>query len=237
MEEVKQATSLRKIFIISFFFTVLLFALVATSFSANASTTDPKTETPQLWNLTSANGTFQKVNHSMICYTSLQKMPVTCEGGVITEDMWDGCRHITCAKDNSSMKVLACNKPDFGKPEYFEMYKQQDADALEICIGTTCISTNWYARSPDFPICPNTPSATLKIAPYYPKDREYVFICDVQGFTPNSYDWVFGDGHKLWDLPEDDVYHVYENPGNHTVSCTATDGDIFVSDSLDIEVI
>jgi hypothetical protein len=84
------------------------------------------------------------------CYTSVKDIPATCTGASITSDTWNGCRTIICG----DTKIMACNKPD-GTPTYFEMYKQAGGSAIKICIGSTCISDNGYAKSSNFPICTN----------------------------------------------------------------------------------
>jgi hypothetical protein len=61
------------------------------------------------------------------------------------------------------MQVLAC---DAGS--YFEMFKQSATGAtLELCIGTTCISSTGYAKSSNFPIC-GVAEATTPAIPQAP---------------------------------------------------------------------
>lgn len=84
------------------------------------------------------------------CYNSVQQAPVSCQGGTFTADTFNGCRTLVCSSGNSNMQVLACDKSGF-----FEMYKQsQSGTAInQICLGSTCISNNGYAKSTNFPIC------------------------------------------------------------------------------------
>ncbi len=90
-----------------------------------------------------------------VCYSGMQYIPAKCTGGTITQDVTNGCRTITCTAPGSSLKVQACDKPDQGTKQYFEMYKQSQAGTAvsKICLGTTCISDNGYAKSPNFPVC------------------------------------------------------------------------------------
>lgn len=83
------------------------------------------------------------------CFERLADVPASCAGGTITQDTMNGCRTIICG----GMEVLACEKPDSGQKEYFEMYKLSPDDGIEICLADTCISDAGYARSPDYPIC------------------------------------------------------------------------------------
>lgn len=66
--------------------------------------------------------------------------------------------------------------------------------------------------------------ADLFVKQWYPKGGNYVFVCEAQGFTPTAYDWDFGDGQKLYDVTNRDVFHRYDNGGQYVVSCTASDG-------------
>lgn len=79
-------------------------------------------------------------------------------------------------------------------------------------------------------------SADLFIHRWYPKGPDFVFICNTTGFTPSEYDWYYGDGHKLLGISNQNTYHVYEALGNYTVTCTARDGNISASDTININV-
>jgi hypothetical protein len=88
-------------------------------------------------------------NSAQTCYARVADMPATCAGGAITQDASSGsCRTIVCG----GLKVLACEKPDWSR-QFFEMYKQSDASGVSVCLGGTCISSNGFAKSPNFPIC------------------------------------------------------------------------------------
>jgi len=181
-------------------------------------------------------------NSSEVCYEHVNDIPATCQGGKITEDEWNGCRQIICTSGDDYMAVLACNKPDEGHPQFFEMYKQAESGESieEICLGNTCIRDNGFAKSGQYPICldggPSEESLKLKIAQWYPQENNYVFICEATGFTPTSYDWVFGDGHKLLGMSFDNVYHTYEQPGSYTPQCTAYAEGIEKTATLEITV-
>ena len=69
------------------------------------------------------------------------------------------------------------------------------------------------------------PGASLSIADWYPKGGNYVFVCEAEGFTPTGYDWDFGDGQKLYDVANSNVFHHYSHNGYYDVSCTPADGE------------
>ncbi|MFW5746800.1 MAG: PKD domain-containing protein, partial [Nanoarchaeota archaeon] len=84
------------------------------------------------------------------------------------------------------------------------------------------------------------------VAPWYPQQAgdmyHYVLICDKEA---DSYDWEFGDGTKLFDLPSADVFHTYPAGEEFDVTCVAkTDGEeyvghreLMVPDAVDEEII
>jgi PKD repeat protein len=183
-----------------------------------------------------------------VCYNSVVGLSATCTGGSIGQDIVSGtCRSITCIEGTDQLAILACDKPDQGAKTYFEMYKQSHVGTTvtQLCVGTTCIRDNGYAKSQEFPICmdnssPNNntlpgnnsnntlpsnttapPTAELRIAPWYPKGNDCIFVCDVAEFTPTAYDWSFGDGDKQRNTQSDNVYHTYQHNGTYDVMCTA----------------
>lgn len=91
-------------------------------------------------------------------YHSVEDIPATCDGGLISSDTFTGSRKVTCVHGPSSLSIEAWNKPSNTAPEHFEMYKKaQDGTGIEICLGETCISNNGYAKSPPFPIGNSSP--------------------------------------------------------------------------------
>jgi hypothetical protein len=97
------------------------------------------------------NNTGNQTNNTT--YLRMQDIPATCNGGTITNDAYDGGRHITCSANSSTLSVDAWNKPSNIAPQYFEIYKKsQTGTGVQICLLTTCISGNGYAKSPMFPI-------------------------------------------------------------------------------------
>ncbi|MBI2546152.1 hypothetical protein HYV81_03155 [Candidatus Woesearchaeota archaeon] len=80
-----------------------------------------------------------------------------------------------------------------------------------------------------------TLAVSLSIAPWYPQNRSYVFVCGTSGFSPTSYDWFFGDGSKQLASANRDVYYTYA-PGSYSVSCTARQGTTAMNDTLPIVV-
>jgi hypothetical protein len=99
--------------------------------------------------------------HADACYSSAKDIPATCNGGTLTQDTVSGsCRTLVCTNGASSMKAMACDKPDSGAKAYFEMYKQAatGSGVSSICLGSTCVGSNGYAKSGNFPICSGTPT-------------------------------------------------------------------------------
>lgn len=107
-------------------------------------------------NATNSNGT-NSTTTMMVCFNSTQNIPANCTGGTITADTSGGCRTLICTNGLDSLKVQACNKPNSGIPQYFEMYKQSQVgtSVSQICIGPACIKDNGYAKSQLYPICVN----------------------------------------------------------------------------------
>lgn len=68
---------------------------------------------------------------------------------------------------------------------------------------------------------PFASSSEVKIAPWYPQENNYVFICDSSGFNATGYDWYFGDGEKLLNIQNSETYHSYSDSNAYNVSCTA----------------
>ena len=103
-------------------------------------------------NNNSTNSTNNSTN-STTTYLSVKDIPSTCIGGNIISDIWNGGRTITCTNNASTLSITAWNKPTNNNPQYFEIYKKnQNGTGLQICLLTTCISNNGYAKSPNFPI-------------------------------------------------------------------------------------
>jgi hypothetical protein len=80
---------------------------------------------------------------------------------------------------------------------------------------------------------PSNASVTLGVAPWYPQGNNFILECAAQEFTPTLYSWYFGDGQKLVDVTNSNVYHTYAS-GNYTATCVATNGSVLVMDTLDI---
>jgi hypothetical protein len=64
-------------------------------------------------------------------------------------------------------------------------------------------------------------SASLSIKEFYPKEKEYVFVCTENDFTATKYDWYYGDGEKNENIDNSDTFHTYTRAGPFTVSCVA----------------
>ena len=81
-----------------------------------------------------------------------------------------------------------------------------------------------------------TLNVSLSIAPFYPQNRSYVFICNATGYVPAFYDWFFGDGDKQINSLNMNVFHTYAAAGNYTVDCTAKNLSISKVAELNISV-
>jgi plastocyanin len=81
-----------------------------------------------------------------------------------------------------------------------------------------------------------SPTSNLKIKEFYPDKNSFVLSCDLadQGFHPTTFSWYFGDGQKLLDVQNSNVYHTYASSGNYPASCTASDGATSRSASLNV---
>jgi hypothetical protein len=100
---------------------------------------------------------------------------------------------------------LICGKPVQMNPDYTEEEKLDSEIVL------------------DLPLCQMDPfgDAVIEVADYYPQGAHYVFECHVEGFTPERYDWYFGDGQFNFNRAVFDVYYVYPAEGDYTVTCLA----------------
>jgi PKD repeat protein len=209
---------------------------------------------------------------SSACFSKVADIPASCTGGSITQDSVSGtCRSITCSSGSSSLNVLACDKPDSGSKQYFEMYKtgQTGSTVEKVCLGSTCI-TNYqysgYAKSSNYPVCTQPPACTpsnevcdqkdndcdgladegnvcqtsasmdVAIAPWYPKENNYVFNCNADGYTPDSYTIDFGDGQKIVNTQSKSFYHTYTSNGQYTVSCTGKDATQSKTGNIQVSV-
>lgn len=85
-----------------------------------------------------------------ICATTVNDLAATCTETITQDDAMGSCRKITCG-DANSITVLACDKPNTGVKEYFEMYRQSvSGTPPQLCIGDTCMQTEGYKRSSNF---------------------------------------------------------------------------------------
>jgi uncharacterized low-complexity protein len=78
-------------------------------------------------------------------------------------------------------------------------------------------------------------SATLSIAPFFPQDGNFTFICTANGFTATNYTWYFGDGGFLPQIANNVVFHHYA-PGSYTVACRADAPGEFAVAAIPISV-
>jgi hypothetical protein len=78
--------------------------------------------------------------------------------------------------------------------------------------------------------------ATITIKEWYPQMGAYVFECNTPGMTPDSYDWIYGDGSKSLGIANQNVFHTYLENGAYTVSCTAHEGSTTATASLSVGI-
>jgi hypothetical protein len=97
------------------------------------------------------------------CYSDVKSVPASCSGGTVSQDYIasNGCRITVCKNADSAIQTLSCNKPGDYAPQYFEMYRQTIAgpNLPQLCLGSTCVQQNGYAKSSDFPYCTATDTA------------------------------------------------------------------------------
>lgn len=79
-------------------------------------------------------------------------------------------------------------------------------------------------------------SVKLVVKKNFPVGMDYVFVCKPKGFKPVFFSYWFGDGEKLINIKNGNVFHTYLNPGNYTAKCSATNGKVTESDTLKIQV-
>jgi hypothetical protein len=96
------------------------------------------------------------------CSTSVSQLPASCTGGTITQDIKGGCRTIICANGADNLQIMACDKPGSSNAQYFEMYKQSKTGTAvsDICLGNTCIGSNGFVKSTNYPMCSGSTQPT-----------------------------------------------------------------------------
>ena len=116
---------------------------------------------------------------------------------------------------------LICGKPVERNPDYTEEEKLDSEIVLE---GEFC------QMEPHG-------EAVIEIKDGYPKGSHFVFECVVEGFTPDSYSWYFGNGEFNFNMPVFDVYYVYPEEGTYTVTCLAEGEGQHAIAVRDVEVV
>jgi PKD repeat protein len=66
-------------------------------------------------------------------------------------------------------------------------------------------------------------TASVTVLAPFPIDHNYAFDCAVNSFTPTNYTWNFSDGGTETRTVRD-IYHSFNQTGNQTATCTATNG-------------
>ncbi len=124
--------------------------------------------------------------------------------------------------------------------------KDNDCDSIidegdvcaPVCVATTEVcdgkDNDCNGQIDENNVC-TVQSASLTVKQWYPKGRDYVFVCTATGFTPTSYVWRFGDGSQQR-TSGNDVYHTYVNAGAYSVSCDAVSAAVTKTGLLSITV-
>lgn len=210
--------------------------------------------TGNITNATTSNNTSNQTNNTT-CFSYINNIPANCTG-TITQDSNSGkCRTILCSSITGSVSTLSCEKTDI-TGTFFEIFRRSSTGTQpQVCLGSVCLRAGWgYQKSPNFPICIGNStqpsiiivnqtnqtiltnqSVTLSIAPWFPKGNNYIFRCIATGFTPTSYDWIFGDGQKTLNHNQNNVYHTYAN-GTYNVICIARNPQTSKSGNFTINV-
>lgn len=217
-----------------------------TEINAVLSLSNPQNNTQPSENSTNTTNPDQ----ATICYDKVQSIPANCTA-TITQDTQSGtCRTLVCSSGSSSIKVLACDKPDSGEKQYFEMYRQATTGAPpKLCIGKTCIQNDGYKRSEDYPICFNQTqtdtSSNIASIIFSLLSTDALMIAKCEAFNPTldenatSWRWDFGEGivinrdgfRQINDeiyggvYPNDDILHTFTSSGPQTVKCEARFAD------------
>jgi hypothetical protein len=120
------------------------------------------------------------------CYSNVQSLPASCEGGTLTQDtMSGGCRILTCSNGANSISAKACDKPTSTNPTSFEMYRTgSSGSAPKVCLDGACIQNNGF-DSRTYPVCVATPPPVEDTC--YAGVRNLQAIC--QGGTLTSDTW------------------------------------------------
>ena len=180
------------------------------------------------------------------CLTDIDELRANCTGLILKDVSSDNCRTVECSNNLGSVKTVSCMKTD-DTGTFLEMRRQSKVFAQpQICLGNDCLrSGEEYRKGSSFPICTQVPSqdpgkmkeksVTVSIAPWYPQGNDYIFYCRANWFKATSYDWFFGDGQKLLNMRENNVYHSFED-GAYTVTCIARNKQIVKEGNLTVVV-
>ncbi len=149
------------------------------------------------------------------CFENVENIPATCSGGTITNDAFNGGRHITCSSGGSSLSIDAWDKPSLSNPTHFEMYKKSaSGSGIEICLGETCLSSGGFARSDNYPLCtegetpqpPANGSHSAPLAPVWLEPPLNAMNIDTVDFHIQAFEMedADGDNHvasdfEVWD--------------------------------------
>lgn len=141
-----------------------------------------------------------------------------------------------CMKNvNENSSVLSCGNTTF--PKETPNNSQNQSENISGNSGENNSGNNNVSDSPETSEESAPPSATLRIGKWYPKGTHYVFHCDTNNTSPTNYSWHFGDGEKLLQIKNQNVYHVYKKPGTYTLSCTAHSVESAISTEMSVIVV
>jgi hypothetical protein len=102
------------------------------------------------------------------------------------------------------------------------------------CIGGNCVTPATRSTTVES-TCAQAPEPSLEIRLYpgFPVDYKAAFECVANGFTPEEYNWDFGDG-QTQTTSDYDAFVVYTTLGTHEVSCSAEHNGVTYTDSLSV---
>ena len=81
----------------------------------------------------------------------------------------------------------------------------------------------------------NDTSVSLEVERLGP--GEYRFTCEADGYSPESYDWNFGDQNTMYDTQQSTIVHQYSMPGTKVVFCGSWAQGVYEHDRTTIEVL
>lgn len=167
----------------------------------------------------------QQFDQGPVCAQVAQELAISCDRGEITRDEYRGCRFVTCENPEGSLAIKVCDIGGF-PPSTFDVWKiNTTGETLQICLGQTCFeSGDSFMRGEGYPVCGATPEHNVTLTHDTPIEHNVVWKCEALGFSPERYEWDFGDGTS--EVTEgNEVFHTYLTDDRFTATCRAIEGD------------